>query len=41
MCVALYETNLPSSAIAIIRGSVVVVVRLLSVKFRINLPKIK
>jgi uncharacterized membrane protein YeiH len=41
ICVALYETNLPNSAIAIIGGSVVVVVRLLSVKFRINLPKVK
>jgi uncharacterized membrane protein YeiH len=41
ICVALYETNLSSSVIAVIGGAVVVLVRLLSVKFRINLPKIK
>ena len=41
ICVALYETNLSSSVIAVIGGAVVVLVRLLSIKFRINLPKIK
>lgn len=41
ICVALYETNLSSSVIAVIGGAVVVLVRLFSIKFRINLPKIK
>lgn len=40
-CVALYQTDLDSALRAIISGSVVVAVRLLSVKYRINLPKIK
>lgn len=40
-CVALYQTDLDNALRAIVSGSVVVVVRLLSVKYRINLPKIK
>ena len=40
-CVALYQTELPSAARATLSGLVVVTVRLLSVKYRINLPKVR
>lgn len=40
-CVALYQSELASPLRAIISGSVVVAFRLLSVKYRINLPKVK
>ncbi|MGI9198481.1 MAG: trimeric intracellular cation channel family protein [Candidatus Nanopelagicaceae bacterium] len=40
-CVALYQTDLPSAVRAIVSGLVVVAVRLVSVKYKWNLPKIK
>ena len=40
-CVALYQTNLDSTIRAVISGLMVVAVRLISVKYRINLPKIR
>lgn len=41
VCVALYQTDLPSAVRAIASGLVVVSVRLISVKYKWNLPKIK
>lgn len=40
-CVALYQTDLASPMRALISGFVVVGFRLLSVKYRINLPKVR
>lgn len=41
LCSALYQTDLSSIARALLSGSLVVFIRLLSVKYRINLPRIK
>ena len=41
LCSALYQTDLSSLARALLSGSLVVFIRLLSVKYRINLPRIK
>jgi uncharacterized membrane protein YeiH len=40
-CVALYQTDVSSAVRAIVSGLVVVSVRLISVKYKWNLPKIK
>jgi len=39
-CVALYQIDLPGVLRAVVSGLVVVAVRLISVKYRINLPKV-
>lgn len=41
LCSALYQTDLSSLARALLSGSLVVFIRLFSVKYRINLPRIK
>lgn len=41
LCAALYQTELSSLGRALISGGLVVFVRLISVKYRINLPRIK
>jgi uncharacterized membrane protein YeiH len=41
LCAALYQTEVSSLARALLSGGLVVLVRLLSVKYKINLPKIR
>ena len=41
VCASLYQTELSSALRALISGLVVVAVRLISVKYRINLPKVR
>lgn len=41
LCAALYQTDVSSFARALLSGGLVVFVRLLSVKYKINLPKIR
>lgn len=41
LCASLYQTDLPTAYRAVFSGGLVVLVRLLSVKYRINLPRIK